>query len=258
MKKLVCLFLSLAMLTAFAAASAEAPANHLVAHYDFEDAANLGKDVSGNGNDLIAKGKSAPVATTDAAVGAGAVQMDGECALVSEITTGDFTDGLTSYTVSFYFKHQGFVGENYRILSTGYNGCQCGMAQTVSKYTYEGNQFLQFQPIIGDSGRDFWGRMNEYTTILDDETTEENELKTYHWYVGTYDAQTNSVTAWVDGVLCATLECVSPSVKCDAFGVALGGSYVPWLDQVMQGCVGIIDDVRIYDYAILDIAELGE
>jgi len=257
MKKLVCLLLSLMMLTASFAALAEGTGN-LIAHYDFEDPANLGKDVSGNGNDLVVKGKTTPIATADAAVGAGAVQLDGECVLASEETAGDFTDSLTSYTVSFYFKHQGYVGEHYRILSTGYNGCQCGISHTIGKYTHNGVQFLQYQPIIGDTGRDFWGRMNEYTTIHDNEETEENELETYHWYVGTFDAETNSVTAWVDGKLCATLECVTPSVKCDHYGVALGGSYVPWTDQIMMGCIGVVDDVRIYDYAIQDIAELGE
>lgn len=255
MKKLVCLLLSVLMLTAACSAIAE-EGGRLIAHYDFEDAANLGKDVSGNGNDLIPKGKTAPVATDDAAVGAGAVVFDGDCALVTELSAGDFTDDLTSFTISFYFKHQGYVGEHYRILSTGYNGCQEGMSYTVGKYTYEGAQFLQFQPIIGDTGLDFWGRMNEYTTIVDDEATSENELKTYHWYVGTFDAETNSVTAWVDGVLCGTLECVSPVVRSDAFPVALGGSYVTWLDQVMYGAVGTIDDVRIYDYAMTDIAEI--
>lgn len=257
MKKLVCLLLSLLML-ASAAAMAEAPVNGLVAHYDFEDPANLGKDVSGNGNDLVPKGKTVPVATADAAVGAGAVEMDGECALVTEIATGDFSDGLTSYTVSFYFKHQGYVGEHYRILSTGYNGCQCGMSHTIGKYTHNNVQFLQYQPIIGDAGRDFWGRMSEYTTIHNDETTAENELKGWHWYVGTYDEMTNSVSAWVDGMLCATLECATPSVKCESFPVAIGGSYVPWLDQVMYGAVGAIDDLRIYNYAVEDASEIYE
>ena len=256
MKKIVCLLMSLVLLTGCFAALAEAPATGLIAHYDFEDPTNLGKDVSGNGNDLVPKG-SAPIASTDAAVGAGALELDGFGALVTEVSNGDFSDGLTSYTVSFYFKHQGYVGEHYRIFSTGYNGCQCGMNHTIGKYTHNGVQFLQYQPIIGDTGRDFWGRMNEYTTILNDESTEENELKTYHWYVGTYDAQTNTVTAWVDGQLCATLECVTPTVSCEHFPVSLGGSYVPWLDQVMQGFVGTVDDVRVYDYAIEDPSQIN-
>lgn len=256
MKKLVCLLLSVLMLTASLASLAEEGVGKLIAHYDFEDATNLGKDVSGNGYDLIPKGKTAPVASADAALGTGALELDGDCALVTEVSADDYSDTLTSFTISFYFKHQGFVGEHYRVLSTGYNGSQEGIAYIVGKYTYEDAQFLQFQPIVGDSGRDFWGRMAEYTTILNDEATEENELKTYHWYVGTFDAETNSISAWVDGILCGTLECVSPVVRNDAFPVAIGGSYVPWLDQVMYGAVGTVDDVRIYDYAVTDASEI--
>ncbi len=257
MKKLFCLFLAMAMLMASCAALAEG-AGSLVAHYDFEDAENLGKDVSGHGNDLVVKGKSTPVASADAAVGAGAIQFDGDCALVTEITAGDFSDALTSYTISFHAKHQGYVGEHYRVICSGYSGCQDGICNILGKYTYEGNQHLVYQPIIGDTGRDFWGRMNEYTMILDDEATAENELKEYHWYVCTFDAKTKTVTAWIDGMLCGSVECVEPTAACDAFGFCVGGGYTSWTDLITQGFVGTLDDVRVYDYAVMDASEIYE
>ena len=220
----------------------------LIAHYDFEDAANLGKDVSGNGNDLVLKGSGTPVASADAVVGAGALTLDGTNAYVTELSIGDYSDALTNYTISFYARHEGNLGEHYRVFSTGYNGCQDGICNILGKYDGDPTHMV-YQPIIGDSGRDFWGRMNAYTTMTE-------ELDAWHWYVCSFDAATKTMTAWIDGVLCGTVECVNPAVACDAFPVALGGSYVPWQDQIMQGFVGSLDDVRVYDYAVADASEI--
>ncbi len=236
-----------AKFTAFAGSPA-APVG-LVAHYDFEDAAKLGKDVSGNGHDLAIKGKGTPVASAEAAVGAGAMRLDGECALVTEAAAGDFSDAMTSYTLSFYAKHEGDVGEHYRVISTGYNGCQDGICNILGKYVADSGEHLVYQPIIGDSGQDFWGRMNEYTTLTE-------ELDAYHWYVCSFDAKTRTMTAWIDGMLCGSVECVNPVVACDAFGFCLGGGYTSWTDTITQGFVGTLDDVRVYDYAIEDVSQI--
>lgn len=247
MKKLICLVLALAVLMGAVCANAEGI--KLVAHYDFEDAEDLGKDVSGNGNDLIKKGKGTLSITDEAAVGAGALELDGETVLVTEETVGDFTDALESYTISFYAKHLGFAGEHTRVFSTGYNGCQSGICQLVAKFTYNGSDHLIYSPIVGDPERDFWGRMDSTNTVLEG-------IKDYHWYVCSLDAMTNTMTAWIDGELRGSIDCPCPTVNCDPYGAAIGGSYVPWDDNVMYGFIGLIDDLMIYDGAIADLSEL--
>ncbi len=247
MKKVFCLLTALLLsLTLCFSAAAEAA---LLAHYDFEDAENPGKDVTGNGYDMQPAGKGKVKVSADAAVGAGALALDGDAALVMNKDTGDdYTDALESFTVSFYAKHEGFAGENTRVFSTGYNGEQKGVCLLVAAYAHEGVKHIIYQPIIGDGKADHWGRLSEACKLMEG-------LKEYHWYVCAYDAETMTMTAWVDGELRGTDEYDMPQIPC-VLGTTIGGSYVFWDDNVMYGFIGGIDDVRVYDGAIADISEI--
>jgi len=228
---------------------AEEPAGSLIAHYDFEDAENLGKDVSGSEYHMIPVGKGTLAQSTNAAKGAGALELDGESGLAMNKGTGDdYTDNLESFTVSFYALHDGFVGENSRVFSTGYNGEQKGFCLHVCKYAHNGEQHVVYMPIIGDQKVDHWGRTSEPTKLVEN-------LKEYHWYVCAYDAMTMTMSVWVDGELKATDTYLEPVIPC-VLGATIGGSYVFWDDNLMYAFTGLIDDVRVYDYAIESIGEI--
>jgi len=244
MKKLGCLLLVLVMVFTAAAAVAE---EGLIAHYDFEDPENLGRDVSGNGHDLVLKGKGTLLSSADAAEGTAALELDGEAALATE-EAADFSDELESFTISFYAKNEGFAGEHSRVISTGYNGIQAGLCFIVGRYFWDNVTHLIFQPIIGDAGGDFWGKMSDMCTLegVDD----------YHWYVASFDAETKTITAWIDGELRGSAEFIDPSVACEPFGFAIGASYASWEANVMYGFIGKIDDVRVYNYSIAELTEI--
>lgn len=248
MKKLLCTLLALTLLMSVCSA-ALAEGGSLVAHYDFEDIDNPGKDVTGNGNDLILVGSGKLTAAKEAVVGSGAIALDGECGLAYSKENGDdFTDNLESFTVSFYAKHQGYTGENTRVFSTGYNGEQKGVCLLVAAYAHNKQKHLIYQPIIGDGVTDHWAHLSESCKLTED-------LDAYHWYVCAYDAETMTMTAWVDGEMRGTDEYEAPQIPC-VMGVTIGGSYVFWDDRVMYGFIGEIDDVRVYDYAIEDVSEI--
>lgn len=248
MKKFLCTLLALTMLLSLC--SAALAKGSLVAHYDFEDPDNLGRDATGNGHDLIPVGSGKVAAAKEAKVGSGALALDGESGLAFGKENGDdFSDGLESFTVSFWAKHQGFTGENSRVFSTGYNGEQKGLCMLVAAYAHNGEKHLIYQPIIGDGKGDHWGRLSESCKLTEN-------LDDYHWYVCAYDAETMTMTAWVDGELRGTDEYEAPEIPC-VLGLTIGGSYVFWDDRVMYGFIGEIDDVRVYDYAVSDVGEMN-
>lgn len=235
-----------AMLTA-ASLPAAAAEEHLIAYYSFEDAGNLGKDDSGSGNDLTAVGKGG--ASSGEGVKGQALYLDGESGLAAKETDGvDFSDGLTSFTISFYAKHDGFVGIDARVISSGYNGTQDGFNIGLGRYM-DSEVHLVYQPLLGDE-KDHWGKMSEFCQVRGAEVNE------WHHYVAVYNADSRTMSAYIDGELKAEDSYQNPPMKSE-LNFCIGGSWGSWFSSVMYGFEGGIDEVRIYDAALQDLSALG-
>ncbi|MBO4769604.1 MAG: LamG domain-containing protein [Clostridia bacterium] len=121
------MLLSLLPFAAFADEDVAAP----VAWYDFEDAENLGKDKSGNGNDLLVMGQ--PEQDDSGATGKG-VFLDGVSSLYAKENGDkmDFFDLLAKngkeITIAFWVQHETSDYDNFdtatwrRIVSNGHDG----------------------------------------------------------------------------------------------------------------------------------------
>ena len=121
------LLLSLMPLAALADEEVTAP----VAWYDFEDAENLGKDKSGNGNDLLAMGKPEQ---DDAGASGKGVFLDGVSSLYAKENDDrmDFFDLMAKngkqVTIAFWVQHETSDYDEFdtttwrRIVSNGHDG----------------------------------------------------------------------------------------------------------------------------------------
>lgn len=86
-----------------------------IAWYTFDDAANLGADSSGNGNNLTAKGN---VASLTAGKSGKGVYLDGASALIASTDTEtgeDFLDALQGTTGQFTLTYWFQAKQRYRL-----------------------------------------------------------------------------------------------------------------------------------------------
>ena len=85
-----------------------------------------------------------------------------------------------------------------------------------------------------------------------------NSVRDWHNYIMVYDADNNMVTSYVDGVKKAQSTVKSnPSLNC-YFTFAVGGSWARdyGLSRIDEGFIGWIDDVKIIDGAVYDVASI--
>ena len=150
--------------------------NGIVALYTFNDAANVGKDSSGNGHDL-AQFDSSNVTSADGIATFGASDY------LYVAPDQDFTDALTDFTFTARFKTSGVPVDNWCPIYTGWDN-DAGMALCLrdgyvcidNKST--GTNWLHYQNANG------------------------NDLYTdFHQYTITYNSHTKLMNLYIDGAV---------------------------------------------------------
>ena len=224
---------------------AEKEAN-LLAYYNFSDAEQLGKDISGNKNHLTTQGAGTVTQADGPEAGTQSAVFDGSAVLAAEEREGrDFTDGLSSFTISYYAQIGGNT-EIARAVGSGYNGSQDGFSYILSKW----EDTIYVRPIVGDSpdgttadATDHWGNCYEITGAAD-----------WHHYVLAYDADAKKVTALADGREIGSYVLTNTAHMNSVLCFALGGGWASWDTAPANGFVGALAEVKVFDGAVTDLA----
>lgn len=247
MLRALCLLLVLTLLPISGCMAEEAP--ELLAWYTFDDAADLGRDDSGQGNTLKQLGQ---VKSAEGHRG-GAAYFDGVSGLIPAGV--DFLDEYEgkSVTVSYFARvdldkaHTG----NMRAVDHGVNGCEDAFTTVIKKNVAEdGSSSLTFIGTAG--GSDWWGAAADIR----------EDVAAWHRYTLVYDADECTVTTYVDGEKRG--ECYG-----DGNGVSssyifcIGGSYATadWFNggdhsQPVEGFIGAVDEVKIIGGVLPDSADI--
>lgn len=252
MKK-VSLFLALALALSLMMTCALAEDAALLAYYDFNNADNLGADVSGNGNDLVRAINPDGIAAVEGYEG-GAVYFAGESGLLAkDESNNDLIDTFTgkSLTVSAWVKvdlENARVG-NARAISNGIQGSDEGFVMLVNKSVAEDGTVGLYS--ISKFGGSSWG---------ESASAVEADLDAWHHYVMVYDAEAELVTTFVDGVKVKEVYADSEEVLASPFTFCVGGSWAQWdwfnggnLDVTAEGFIGAVDEVKIIVGAVYDM-----
>lgn len=242
----VCLFTGLA-------AAEETPA--LLAHFTFDDAANLGADASGNGNDLVRVINEDGIEAVEG-VNGGAVYFYGSSGLAArDDSNNDFTDTYTgkSMTVSYWAKVDLDRTDDTqrRVVDSGVNGSAAGFTNVLARHV-DGDGIVTLTNVAVMGGSDWWGSAS---------TVAENPGN-WHHYALVYDNDACLVTTFIDGVKCAEVYAEDETIP-SGFTFCVGGSWAQWdwfnngnLTVTQNGFIGAVDDVKIYAGAVYDTAIL--
>ena len=190
----------------------------IVAHYEFKDAANLGKDSAGNYDLAYTKGASS--VTVD---GQNGIVLTGKSAFYMK---NDASDYLGDYTISLWVKTDNASGNGY-ILSTG---------------VYESNFH------IGASGSAVWVKYGAGTQIKSIPFTMTGE--DYHHILVTASKSLRAVVVYIDGAAKLILKDVDPAtidIGHDGYAFTLGAQADENGDAVAGYLTGSIRDVRVYN-----------
>lgn len=256
MKKLsLVISLLLALCLALPVLAEETAEPVLLAYYTFDDAENLGKDATANGNDLVQTVCPEGIEAVEGHVG-GAVYLHGNSGMTTfdGAAVDDFVDrnGNTSVTVSFWAKldlENGKAG-NMRVVDKGVNGSAEGFTNVlmINRGEDDAVSGLTYVAVIG--GSDWWGAAA---------VVAENPAD-WHHYMMVYDAENCTVTTYVDGVKAGETYAEEETVK-SAFTVCIGGSWAQWdwfnggnHEATGEGYVGAVDEVKIISGAVHDAA----
>ncbi len=203
----------------------------LIAHYTFEDESNLGKDVSGNNNNLLTHGSGI-------SKGIHGINFDGNSVLYASYlnnTTSDFVDSLTNnFTISFWGRSEGYQTSYF--INTGFSGDGLGI-------TYWDNQNISFR---GGTGED--DILTKYTA------------NAWSFYTLVASNSEGKAYLYVDGNLTSTVNRKSESFTMKnnnefASVFSLGGRSIPnyggdgWFEMDTH-FKGSIADVRIYNKSL--------
>jgi uncharacterized repeat protein (TIGR02543 family) len=200
----------------------------LIAHYEFDDAGNLGKDSTEIGNDLLVNG-------TGVNKGIYGIKLDGTSMLYAPYETGttkDFSDDISgSYTLSFWMARG---TNNGYILQSGPWETGISIAQNASDVFFKagaGETLVNF-PIASNE----W----HYVTIVADDVAG----KAYYYLDG---VQKSSINRVGESFTLAVAGCV----------LTLGGQSNPNDNWFANSSDTSFDDVRIYN-GTLTVAEISE
>ena len=249
--------LILAVLMVFAltvsCAVAEEAAPTLLAHYTFDDAANLGVDISGNGNDLVKAVNPDGIKAVEGVKG-GAAYFGGTSGLIAfDDANNDFIDLYAqtgrALTVSFYAKidaEKAVIGGNARALSAGIQGSDEGFVVLVNTNKAEDGALSVFS-ISKIGGSDWWSSASAV----------EADPEGWHHYVMVYDAENEKVVTFVDGVQKAEVYADSEEAIASGFTFCVGGSWAQWdwfnggnHDATSEGFAGAVDEVKVFAGAV--------
>ena len=217
----------------------------LLAHYTFDDATNLGKDTSGNGNDLTRTINADGIKTVEGHKNT-AVYFGGTSGLAATDTANnDFVDktGSGSLTVSFWAKvdAEGDGSGGMRAVDHGQCGSSDGFTNVLYKNTANGEiTSLTYVAVNGSSS--WWGSASNVS----------GDLTAWHQYKQVYDADAGTVTLYIDGAKVKEVAGTAAS-NTASFTFTVGGAWAQWSwfnggnhDATMQGFIGAIDDVKVY------------
>lgn len=249
----------------------------LVARYDFEDAKNIGKDVSGNNNNLfIWSNGGKKVGQTKNGMNAklgNAAKFDGNALLAaktledSKTPSKDFLDSINgSYTITFFAKNNNTVAvseeKHQNLICNGYWDAPTTPNLELA-YTYqkdgEWNSFASYLNYGGVmNGLNFrkfaWqadnGGFYEYGKI---------DTNWYH-YALVVNTEKVCIDLYIDGKLVKSNSPGTQGLATQSQDVpfSIGGMAVPSEDiPVRDLLVGEIDDLRVYD-RVLSVYEIGK
>ena len=209
---------------------------HMVAHYEFADPTNLGKDTSGNGNDLVAFGDGLTVTN-------GALNFaTGSCLhSVNDSADADFVDAVTgSYTLSFELNYDVSQQLWATFVSTGNDGyCSSdGAKGGLSLNAYGGN----FD--ITSNGAAAGDMKMIATSALNGQQ--------FNSVIIVNDAEAEKVTVYFDGQVTATYESWTAPINTHHMAFCIGASWNGYSGSPVNGTAanGSIKDVRLYDSAL--------
>ncbi len=253
MKKVsIILSLVLMLCLCLSAAASEATPT-LIAYYTFDDAANIGADASGNGNDLVKKINEEGIEAAEGHEG-GAVYFHGTSGLLPfDDANNDIIDvtGNSSLTISFWAKIDAEnAAECMRVIDHGINGSTEGFTNVLYRNLGENGEIASLTYVAVVGGSDWW---SSATTISEDPTG-------WHHYMMVYDKDACSLTTYVDGVKGAEVYAEDETTS-SGFTFCIGGDWAQWdwfnggdLSVTQQGFVGCIDEVKVISGAVHDAA----
>ncbi len=229
------------------AVKAIAPAKGPIAAYNFEDADNLGKDISGNGNDLTVWAWEDGQAKSEK----GKLKLDGKSVLQARPDENgkDFSDSLKSFTITGKVSMQKVLYDNAVIFSTGFdwNDFGGGLALVISG---DPNWFA-----IDVRSDNNWRAVN-LTNLLEDGWNAKE-----HRYTVVYDDNAKSIKAYVDDILFySALNVTGVNMDSDNTIFAIGclNKYIEggdnWCGYTSEMTA---DDVAVFDYALSYAEILG-
>lgn len=248
----------------------------LVARYDFEDASNIGKDVSGNNHNLFVWSNSGKTVgqvknSLDSKLGK-AASFDGNALLAakksedSKVASKDFIDSLNgSYTITFFAKNNltnATAEESHRnLICNGYwNNPTSPNLELAFTYKKDGDwdafaSYLNYGGVMNNLYfRKFaWqadnGGFYKYGKI---------DTNWYHYAV-VVNTEKVCVDLYIDGKLVKSnapgtqgLATQSDEVPFSIGGMAVPNESVPVRDML----IGEIDDLRVYN-RVLTVYEIG-
>ncbi|MBE5786036.1 MAG: LamG domain-containing protein [Clostridiales bacterium] len=232
----------------------------LRAYYDFNDAENLGADVSGNGNDLVNSYNPDGITSAESVNGTNAVHFGGDSVLyIGGNAWEDFADEIEgAMTISFHVKADAPVYNtddvtNGRVVDNGINGSNNGFTTIV--WAQQADNYIAFKT-LGVSGTDFWAGYGDAPGL--------EAMGDWHHYVMVYDPDQGTMKTFIDGNLKANVALTGNEVLSSDFAFSVGGNYAPydWFNGNVQGFQGAVEDVKvfaeaIYDMDVIDQAGMG-
>lgn len=256
MKKLtLAISLLLALCLTLPVVAEEATDPVLLAYYTFDDAENLGKDASANGNDLVHVVNPDGIEAVEGHVG-GAVYFHGESGMTTfdGVATDDFIDrnGNTSITIAFWAKLdlENAKGDNMRAVDKGINGSAEGFTNVLKVNRGEDGTAESLTYIAVTGGSEWWGAAASVNENLAD----------WHHYMMVYDAENCTVTTYIDGAKVGETYAEDEPVK-SGFTLCIGGAWAQWdwfnggnHEATGEGYVGAVDEVKVISGAVHDVA----
>ena len=224
-------------------------AHHIaVAHYAFDDSGNLGRDTSGNGNDLDFDGSpygGSVNFTSDAESGGGAADFDGGSFLSYSATPPSLLDALAgSFSISVWVKTDDSVGNqgDYAFNGAGIVTADVGgLANDSVPLALTGGE-AAFNTGDVDLGDD---TLNSSATVNDN---------TYHHIVVTRDRTTGEKRIYIDGNLDSTSSGTQRALtdpRLVGIGAQIDASQSdPNSANPGNFFYGQMDDLQIYPWAI--------
>lgn len=242
-----------------------------IAWYTFDDAANLGADSSGNGNNLTAKGN---VASLTAGKSGKGVYLDGASALIASTDTEtgeDFLDALQGttgqFTLTYWFQatKKDVAGFNpatdwRRIVSNGMDFSGLGGFTVINNPNDPSNPAVLYSnPFVEYDNGYFAGSQFSANTPFSE---------AWMFAAVSVDTTTNTVKYYVNGVLLSVItpDLTDNGLTSGATGMDFSRPGVPLAfgahyyydgegDHFTQAYKGALDDIRVFD-TILNVEQI--